>query len=87
MRTTAGEERKDSELTIFYGILYMDMPGLTDQQRHQLFADARRWLMDLPGAMNDQDGWCVCVRERERESVCMCVCVCVCVCAAYVTWW
>ena len=58
---------------------------------HQLCADAKRCLENLPGAINDREGW----RESEVTPsdqhdlkimimiiyiyICVCVCVCVCV--------
>ena len=35
---------------------------------HQLCADTRCWLEDLPRAMDDRNGWRERERERERES-------------------
>ena len=74
-------------LTLSQGRAKVERPARTYIQ--QLCADTGFSLGDLPGAMDDGDGWLERVREisatwyiyieREKDRVCVCACVCVCV--------
>ena len=63
MWDTAIEGRTNSKVTFFNGPLHLDVPVLADQQEHKLCPDTWCNLEDLPGAVNDRDGW----REKIRK--------------------
>ena len=66
MWATAGEVRTNSQVTFSNGLLHMDAPASTDQQRHQRYADTgfKNWQ----GVMKDSDGWWVGVIELSADN-------------------